>query len=221
MGTSRTRSGVSLLEVSVVIAIGAILIGLGVPRLAAYRANLQLQSATRTVADAFALARAEAIRTGNNQIVFLAPPGATDPGGNPIENASGDPVPLMVLDDGAPAASNCVIDGGESRMTFPAQSEVLWGASIAPSQAPGDPGASIPGNGVSFRDPNGTATTWVLFRPDGIPLGFDTGCSLGGVGTGAGAVYLTNSDRDYAVSVSALGAAKVYAWDAVQGAWRQ
>lgn len=221
MNGSRARSGMSLLEVMVVIGIAGVLLGLGVPRFQAWRANIQLQSAARTVTDALSLARAEAIRTGSNHVVFLAPPGATDPGGNPIQNAAGDPVPVMVLNDGDPGASNCVIDGGESRMTFPAESEVSWGASSAGSQAPGDPGASLPGNGVSFRDPNGTATTWVLFRPDGIPVGFDTGCTLGGVGSGSGAVYLTNTDRDYAVSVTALGTAKVYAWDESQGAWRQ
>lgn len=58
-----------------------------------------------------------------------------------------------------------------------------------------------------------------MFRGDGIPVTFDAGCNVGTIGSGNGAVYVTNGDRDYAVVLTALGAVRVHAWNAVEGAW--
>jgi hypothetical protein len=60
-----------------------------------------------------------------------------------------------------------------------------------------------------------------VFRPDGIPRGYSTGpYAEGAIGTGGGAVYLTNGIRDYAIVLSPLGGVQVDAWDVGSGAWR-
>ncbi len=221
MRRGRAQSGVTLVEMMVVVGIMTVALGISVPLFRSYVGNQRVRAAARSVADAFSLARAEAIRTGDNHVVYLAPPGVTDPAGNDIEDASGNPVPALVLDDGRPATSNCVIDGGEPSRPVPAKPGVLWGAASAAGTAPGDPAAGLAANGVSFRDPNGNATTWVLFRPDGIPVGFSAACATGGVGSGAGSVYVTNGRRDYAVTLAPLGGVRVYVWDETQGDWLQ
>jgi hypothetical protein len=61
----------------------------------------------------------------------------------------------------------------------------------------------------------------VLFRPDGIPVSFTfsggTCGQIAGTGSGGGALYITNGERDYAVVLSPLGSARVHLWAA--GAW--
>ena len=58
-------------------------------------------------------------------------------------------------------------------------------------------------------DPTATATDWLFFRADGIPIVFDPGgtdCgTLSTTGTGGGAIYLTNGERDYAVLLAVFG----------------
>ena len=92
------------------------------------------------------------------------------------------------------------------------------GLFAAPSVAP-----------TSFRDPGGASTNQVVFQPDGIPRTYDPGppFNLGPIGSGVGAIYLTNGDpaqgtsgRDYAVVVTALGGVRVSQWDVGDGAWQ-
>jgi hypothetical protein len=56
----------------------------------------------------------------------------------------------------------------------------------------------------------------VLFRPDGIPVGFDptsTTCgTIGQTGTGGAGLYVTSGGRDYAVTLAPLGGVRVHAW---------
>jgi hypothetical protein len=68
-----------------------------------------------------------------------------------------------------------------------------------------------------------------VFQPDGIPRTYDVGPPLdvGNVGSGAGAIYLTNGNpntgepgRDYAIVVKALGGVRVSGWDDTAGAWQ-
>lgn len=179
----------------------------------------RVKTAARSVADAFAHARGEAIRTGRNHVVFVQ----SDTLGNPLLDAAGAVAPILILDDGVPgsASQNCLIDAGEVTTTAPAQSDVSWGVTSASTPVPTDTGLSPIAAGVSFADTAGNPTTWVVFRPDGIPVSASTACVLGAVGSGGGGVYVTNVRRDYAVVLEPLGGVRVHAWDATQAQWRQ
>ena len=222
------RDGYTLIELAVVIAIIGIMAALSVPSLAQFFANQRAKAAARGVADAFRLAQAEAIRSGNPHIVFFTAaaggnPPATDPGGTALGlDPDGRPWPVVVLDDRTPALSNCLIDGGETQEHYVTPVDgVSWGFSLSGGvAAPGDTGGGNPATGSTFRTRAGGAnTTWVMFRPDGIPVGFDAACTLGGVGSGGGGIYITNGRRDYAVVLSPLGSVKVHLWNEGTGTW--
>lgn len=220
--TAKRRAGMSLIEVLVVVAIIGVFATMAAPGIQQFVANQRVKSAARSVADAFLLARAEAIRTGNAHIVFLSPgsPPATDPAGNGLGNdENGNPWPAIVLNDGAPGAWNCRIDGADPRQQIPAQAGVSWGYALSGGlAAPGDDSLLDPADGATFAY-QGNPVTWVLFRGDGIPLTFDAGCNLGTIGSGGGAVYVTNGSRDYAVVLSPLGAVRVHAYETGAGEW--
>ncbi len=73
--------------------------------------------------------------------------------------------------------------------------------------------------GSTFTDANGNAARWVMFRPDGVPVGFTAACVTGQLGSGAGGIYVTNANRDYAVVVTPLGGAHVRGFERGAGAW--
>ena len=90
----------------------------------------------------------------------------------------------------------------------------------ASSQAVTDEGTGTYTSGSSFTDGAGGDATWVLIRPDGTPRSATTGCAMGALGSGGGAVYLGNAERDLAVVVTPLGATRVYTWEEVSSSWR-
>jgi prepilin-type N-terminal cleavage/methylation domain-containing protein len=229
MRTAQERSGFTLLEVMVVAAILAVMAAMAVPAWRAVQANNRLRDATGDLADTLAIARARAIASGNNFVVYFNTGlnGGDDLCGNALVDLNGDPVPILMLDDGPPggANSNCCIDAGETFETLPGAQGVQWGVDFATVAAPGDgdPTASF-ASGPTFTDPAGATREWVAFRPDGIPAGFnDAGgpgtCDFGTTGSGGGAIYVNNDRRDMAVVLSPLGAVKVHHFERAGNAW--
>lgn len=227
--TRRRIDGLSLIEVMVVVAILGALVAVAGPQLQRMLANQRVKSAARSLADAFLLARAEAIRTGRAHIVFLSANGATDPAGKPLNQSTAGKAPgnamwpAIVLDDGPPGSWDCKIGATDPARGIPPEAGVSWGVTHAGTQrAPGDDdplASSIPiGSGTTFHY-RGNPVTWVLFRGDGIPVTFDNACTLGAVGQGGGALYLTNGFRDYAVVLSPLGGVRVHVFDPGANAW--
>jgi len=218
-------AGFSLIEVAIALAIIGIVSALTLPNISRYMENARGRAAAKSIADAFNFARAQAIRTGNNHVVFFAAGGAGDTAGNALEADDGRPVPILVLNDGRPGSAdqNCEIDAGEERFTFEAQTGVGWGRNAAPAteQAPDDMSVtSIPASGSSFFEPDGaTAATWVQFRPDGVPVAIDDACDAGRLGSGGGTIYLWTENRDYAVTLAPLGGVRVHVWNSLAGAW--
>jgi hypothetical protein len=115
----------------------------------------------------------------------------------------------------------------EERETIPLPNQIDFGVSEATIKVPTDTGSapfSPPqASGTTASDPSNNPTHWVLFRPDGIPVGFDpttTTCgTIGDTGTGGAGLYVTSGGRDYAVTLAPLGSVRVHAWDGA--AWTQ
>jgi len=223
---SRTRGGMTLIEVAVAVAILGVLAAIAVPNLAEWSRHQRLKDGARSVGDLLLLARTEAIRTGRRQIVFFGRPGSTDPGGNPVE-ANGAWVPVLALDDGAAAGSNCLIEGGEDIEGLRPLEGLAWGVTEATGPVPTDAGngafAPSPWDGGTFADSGGTAVNWVMFGPDGLPVTFDGAGGVCGAlspsGGGGGALYLTDGERDYAIVLSPIGSVRVHLWNPSTGAW--
>ena len=215
-------AGFTVIEIMVVVAIVGIFAALAVPSWRDYQNNLRLKTAARTVANAFSYARSQALATGNNHVVVLAvdPLDPNDVCGNAIVNSQGNPVPVLVFEDDFGGAPNCCYDAGEERLAENAIPNVNWGvtpAALPPSAE--DSGAGDYTTGASFAQPDGSDAAWVVFGPDGIPVAFNAACNLGTTGTGAGAVYVTNGDRNYAVVLNPLGTSNVERFDPAANAW--
>jgi prepilin-type N-terminal cleavage/methylation domain-containing protein len=218
----RTAAGFTMIEIAIVATIIGILAALAVPAMQTWMANQRLKAAARSVADTLTLARENAIRTGDNQIVFFQKDmlGAALIGGNGLQ------VPILTLDDGRPgtAGQNCRIAAGKGQSPVSAQAGVNWGVTFAGAvRAPNDNGTGPIASGSSFVDPTAAPTTWVMFGPNGVPVGVTAACFPGNTGSGGGAIYITNGFRDYAVVLSPLGGVRVTTWNPAPapGAWRQ
>jgi hypothetical protein len=155
------------------------------------------------------------MRTGENHIVFVG----ADLAFNPITDNQGNPR-IVVLNDGAPGTGNCAIDPGEPTHTFTFESGVTLGLTNGSAPAPGDTGAGA--TPVTFTQPRaGTPSAqWVLFGPNGIPVGLTNTCTIGQIGSGGGAAYVTNGRVDYAVTLTQLGAVRASAWERGLGVWK-
>jgi len=223
MTSKRSQSGYTLAEVVVITATIGVLMSMAIPGTRRYITDQNAGTMARTVASAFQMARNEALRTGRNQVVFFQIGGAGDVAGNALLDSNGDPAAVLILDDGPTGTpnQNCQIDAGETTRTISADNTLSWGLTFAGgAKAPGDSNGLANTTGSTFPTPSGAATTtWVLFRPDGTPVAFDAGCNTGTVGSGNGAIYFTNGDRDQAVVLSALGSARTHSWDRANGVW--
>jgi type II secretion system protein H len=213
----RGRSGFTLIEMMVVVAIAAVLVAMAVPAMDDWSTNQRAKSAIRSVANALSTGRSEAIRTGNHHIVFFQ----LDAQGNLLLDGDGVAVPLAVVNDDWPGGpnQNCRIDADETVGIGRAEPGIAWGVASASARVATDFGTGSIATGSSFTDPNGNAATWVLFRPDGVPISFAPDCTLGGTGSGAGAIYISNGRRDYAAVLTALGGIRSHAWDNGGGQW--
>lgn len=222
----RASHGFTVIELMIVVAIGALLVALAYPSWRQMNDNNRLRTAARATAQSFGYAREQAMRTGRRHILFSQTGPATDNCGQPI------PAPLLVLDD---ANANCCIDAGEPTWSpeelsdAGVQQTAFWGVTNATVRVPEDSGAGGFTTGATFTRPTGAASAGTAFRGDGVPVGMSTACVLGQVGSGSGAFYFTNGRpglnnserRDYAVVLTPLGGSKVFTWDAASARWSQ
>ncbi len=213
------QRGFSLIELMLVILIIGIATAAAVPSWERMQTNSRARTTARMISNAFQTARAQAILAEGQHLVMWGT-AAGDACGNPLAS------PVVILDD---ADGDCCIDPGESLINVSSNPAVdfnglNWGVTFATTAVPEDIGGGAYTTGSSFTDALGSQTYWVAFRNDGVPVGFSNACTLGQVGTGGGGIYLTNGgstsgQRDYAVVLTALGAPKIYSWDAASNAW--
>lgn len=219
--TRRRSAGFTMVEIMIVATILGITVALAIPNFQRWVSDQRVKAAARSVADAFTLARAEAIRTGRIHIVFLS----EERPGVPLVDSNGITKPIAILDDGreGTANQNCRIDAGEGVLYVNPEFGVQWGATFAgTNRAPLDPvpdGTAI-GDGISILDGAGAETTWVAFQPSGVPVGATAGCNLGDTGSGSAAVYVSNGTRDYGVVMTPLGGVHVHGFDQTADDWR-
>lgn len=216
----RRSGGFSLTEIMVVVAILGIATALTIPAWDSMQTNNRAKTTARMISNAFQAARAQAIMTEEQHVVMWTAPTSVDACGNALPN------PVVILAD---ANGDCCIDPAETIISVssdPAQdfANLNWGVTFAAARVAEDGGGGNHATGSSFSDQFGAQTNRVVFRNDGVPVGFNNACTLGAVGTGAGGVYLTNGgaaagERDYAVVLSALGVPKIYSWNAAANAW--
>lgn len=223
----RARAGFTVVEIALVLAIIGIAAAMAIPSYQTMTAHSRMRDASIAVSDAMAIARARAISTGSNVVVYFNTGlnAGSDICNNPLEDLNGTPVPILILNDGLPgnATANCCIDPGDTIEVRYAVGGVGWGTQFATAAVPNDPdNAGNYSNGPTFTDPAGVSTEWVLFRPDGVPVGFaDNGgpCAPGQIGSGGGALYLSNNERDKAIVLTPLGGTKVHTWERAAGVW--
>ena len=223
MQRAPTRAGFTLLEVMVVIAILGVLSVLGLALLQNSFGDARAKTGTRALADLLQLAREEAIRTGDNHLVFFG----QDAEDNDLTTGGVAAAAILVRD----ANGDGKVDGGETvgGVKVDTTGSLSWGsafAAAATDPAPNDnPDATFPETDpdflcCTFLDPDAGAARWVAFLPDGIPRAFEIGpFEVGEVGSGNGAVYVTSGSRDYAVVLAPLGGVRVHAWDRGADAW--
>lgn len=229
------RSGFTLIEVAVVLAIIGVLVTTGGIAFNRWAANQKARDSVRKVADLLFVARSESIRSGVSHIAYFD---RDNLGGALMDRDGSTPVAALLIAD---TNGNFAPDAGEHRVTIPFinGANLSWGRSVAPVLVPRNGGASLgdpfAGTAVEnssadrnspghFRHPTVATTvqSWVLFMPDGTPRAFDPAATtqVAAVGTGDGAVYVNNGERDYAVVMSALGGIKTFGWDGAGSAWR-
>jgi len=233
MRRDRRRSGFTTIELMVAVVIAGVLTAIGVVGFQGWMNDQRVKSGARSVGDLLILGRSEAIRTGNNHMVFVG----QDHAGNPLV-WNGDPQAAMLIAD---LDGDAQVDlPGERRDSFDADAagRVAFGRSLAGTAlAPGDPfqGTALEGSAQeqnspgNFRHPAnpGQILSWVLFMPDGTPrAAVNNGggsANIGTVGSGGGAVYVTNAregSRDHAVVMQPLGSVQVLRWNRSTNAWQ-
>lgn len=215
VSTARRQTGFTLVEMGIVMALVGVIALISAPSLGKLFASQRLTDSAHRLAGAFSYARGEAIRTGNVHLVLLG----VDASGTALTDGGGDPIDVLVVDDGRLGSTdqNCKFDLGETITPFNFEDGTTWGVTKATGTVATDNGSSTITAGSSLLDGGGNPARWVMFRNEGPAHGFTSTCTIGAVGSGGGAAYLTNGDRDVAVVVTPLGATRMHRW--ADGGW--
>lgn len=176
----RERSGFTLLEVMVVVAIIAILASVAIPAFSVLIPNYRLKSAAQDMFSNFQLAKMTAIKQNTYTTVTFGT------SSNPL-SIGGTTYDYAVFKD---ADNNLEYDAGTDSII----TKVRWidyeDVSFDTSQGGGD--------GLTFTD-NDNNMPSVAFRPNGLPID-NTGA------IGSGTVFLVNTkDRTTSIAVSNAG----------------
>jgi prepilin-type N-terminal cleavage/methylation domain-containing protein len=228
MDRKRAQHGFSLIEMMVVVGLLGVFAAVAGILMGDSMAEARAKAAVRSLADLLMLGRTEAIRTGDNHIVFFF----QDTTDSALAGPSGGPAAALLIRD---SDADGLIDSGErvAAVYLDDTGSLSWGSTFAanlgtPAKAPNDnPDATFPEGDAdflccTFLDPDDNPARWVVFLPDGLPRAFKTGpFSAGNVTSGNGAVYVTSGSRDYAVVLAPLGGVRVHGFMQDSEGWRQ
>jgi Tfp pilus assembly protein FimT len=208
--SARRKAGFTLTEMGIVVGLVGALAAIAAPSISRMFDNQRLTDSALLVSQAISLARGEAIRTGNVHLVYFR----VDETGADLTDNGGNDVDILVVNDGrlGSGGQNCQLDAGEGVASFDLGRGVSFGVTDATGPVVNDAGLAAITNGSSLEQGNGAAASWLLFRSEGPAYGFRSNCTIGAVGSGGGGVYLTNGDRDVAIVISPLGAARMHRW---------
>ncbi len=234
----RAQHGMTLVELALILVVIAILTAGASFTLLDWSTSLRARDGARDMADLLHLGRAEAIRTGVPHAVFFS----VDVGGNDLvaEDGVSRAWAALISDDDTDLA----VDAGELRHAVPMPppgTGLVFGRDPGRTLVPrnvgarmGDPfwNTGIEGTAeernspANFRNPNdpNDVQHWIVFAPDGtpraaVPDGMG-GTTMGNIGSGDGAIYVTNGEREYAVVMAPLGGVRMFQWDEAGGQWR-
>lgn len=169
------------------------------------------EATVREVEELLRHARDEAVRTGEDHIVFFEHSATVDHDRKPAFMA------LLIHDrdgDGRPSESEIVA-------SIPADTEgiVRWGSALATKPASGDVAGELRGPLSFGRSDAQIRERGLVFRSDGVPQPATS--ILGAAGdSGAGALYLHGPTLDYAVVLSPWGDVDLQVWDTRSQSWR-
>lgn len=228
MDRRRAQLGFTLLEMMLGLALVGIFAASAVIMMGDSTGQARAKGAARSIADLMMLGRTEAIRTGDNHVVFFF----EDAANNALTGPNGRAAAALLIRDGD---ADGVVDAGEkvAAVYVDDTGSLSWGSAFAanlgtPLPAPNDnAGATFPEPDAdflccSFLDPDGNHSRWVAFFPDGLPRAFKTGPFVAGdVTTGNGSVYVTSGQRDYSVVLAALGGVRVHGFVPDSEVWTQ
>ncbi len=222
---TRKSDGFTLMELVIVVAVIGVLSAISLTLMAAGLADSRTKGAVRDLANLFLFARSEAIRTGVNHLVFFE----KDAQDQALVSAYGRPAAGVVIPD---ANGNGKIDGGESSVAsvlIDGTGSLQWGAAFAgpaARKAPNDnAAATFPASDSDFTcctlvDPADDPARWVVFQPDGFPRSFSIDSyETGNLSSGSGAIYVTSSERDFAVVLTPLGTVRIHSHARGAAAW--
>jgi len=228
MDRTRAQHGFSLLEMLLAVALLGVFTGMAVMMLGGSSGQARAKAAVRSIADLLMLARTEAIRTGDNHVVFFF----EDTADAPLTGPGGRAAAALVIRDGD---ADGIVDSGEkvAAVYVDDTGSLGWGSTFAANlatalPAPNDnasatfPAVDADDLCCTFLDPDDSPARWVVFLPDGLPRGFKAGPFLtGDVTSGNGAVYVTSGERDYAIVLAALGGVRVHGFVPSTEVWTQ
>ena len=231
----RYSNGFSLIELVIVVSIVGVILSMGVSSLNSWSKRQRVSNSAGEIVQLLFVGRSEAIRKSSNHLIFFD----TDLSGSPLLSEDGSTLlAALLIED---TNGNYLPDSGEHRMSIPFSdlTGISWGRSQANELVPteggtlmGDPfsGTSVENTAQevnsagNFRHPTDSSTvqSWVLLAPDGTPRAFHPSAStaVADVGTGDGAVYLNDGERDHAIVMTSLGSVRGFRWDASAGLWK-
>lgn len=227
MRDRRRSRGFTLIEVMTVVAMIGVFAGLAAVAMRSSMGDMRAKGGARSLGDLLMLGRQEAMRTGDNYIVFYD----RDAEDNALASKGGDPAAALLIRD---LDQDGRVDSGEkvAAVLVDSTNSLSWGSTFAaneatPVKAPNDNAAAAFPEAdpdficCTFLDPDGNPARWVVFLPDGLPRSFKIGpFATGPIASGSGAVYVTSSTRDYAAVLAPLGGLRVHAYNnSGAGAW--
>lgn len=224
MKSFRDRTGFTLMELMVVVAVIGIIAVMAFPSMKAYRRKEITRGTATQVSGWFSDARTRAISNGRMTFLLLEEPTngmfpfEADQFASLVTDANGN----RALDETDSAVAIYLPPGAKGQVKLYSPDTVIGAGSPVPSDdmSEGMPSVSLGEltNGTTLPVGVDIGVPAVAFSAQGAPVAVDTPDQWG---TGAGGIYLTDDESlVLAVLVMPLGEVKVRAYDPASETWK-